>query len=206
VKLAWLRAIAALVVTFHGVSLMSSCSVLTPPQVETRKALLSKTPADLPRSTPQAAVLLVFPPQAQPVYDTMRMAYMVRPYQVDYFSQHEWGETPSQMLHPLLIRTLQETNRFKAVLAPPFSGRYAYALRTQVVELVQDFTVDPPTLRLSLRLQLSDDAANRVVATKEIALREPMREKGPYAGVVAANDAAAKALREAAVFVLEEVR
>lgn len=186
--------------------MMSGCSVLAPPQVEASKALLSKTPPDVPQGTPQAAVLLVFPPQAQPVYDTTRMAYMVRPYQVDYFSQHEWAETPPQMLHPLLVRTLQATNRFKAVLAPPFSGRHAYALRTQVLELLQDFTVEPPTLRLSLRLELSDDAASRVVATKDIALREPMRDKGPYAGVVAANDAAAKALREAAIFVLEEVR
>jgi cholesterol transport system auxiliary component len=69
---------------------------------------------------------------------------------------------------------------------------------------MQDFTSEPATLRLSLRLQLSDSATGRLAATKEISVREPMQQKAPYAGVVAANEAVAKALQEAARFVLEK--
>lgn len=183
---------------------LSGCSLLLPVKTETRKDVLSKMPADLPQQKTRAATLLVFAPQTQPLYDTTRMAYTVRAYQVDYFSQHEWGETPSQMLQPLLVGALQNTHAFSAVLIPPYAGRYHYALRTEILELRQDFTSEPAVLQLSLRFQLSDDTADRVIATKEISLREPMQQRTPYAGVVAANDATAKALQEMVRFVLDK--
>jgi cholesterol transport system auxiliary component len=60
-------------------------------------------------------------------------------------------------------------------------------------------------VQLSLRLQLSEGASNRVISTKEITLREPMQKKNPESGVAAANDAVAKALREIAGFLLEKI-
>lgn len=194
---------AGALATLVGATL-SGCSLMSPVKSEMHKGVLSKMPADLPQQKRRAAILLVFAPQTRPLYDTTRMAYSVQVYQVDYFSQHEWGETPSQMLHPLLVGALQGTHAFSAVLMPPYAGRYHYALRTEILELRQDFTSEPAVLHLSLRFQLSDDAANRIIATKEILLREPMQQRTPYAGVVAANDAAAKALKEMASFVLEK--
>ena len=90
------------------------------------------------------------------------------------------------------------------MLAPPHAGAYTYALRTEIVELLQDFTQEPPVLRLVLRVRLSDGPSDRTLATREIALREPMRAKAPQAGVMAANEAMAQALRELATFVLRE--
>ena len=57
-------------------------------------------------------------------------------------------------------------------------GTAALALRTEILELVQDFGQDPPVLRLSLRVRLSDDRANRVLATREITLQQAMQQKG----------------------------
>src|SRR5512139_3345345 len=182
---------------------VAGCSLLSPANIETRKALLSEMPPVPAQRKATAATLLVFPPETKSVYDTTQMAYMTQPYQVAYYTRHEWGATPSQMLQPLLVKTLENTRYFSAVLTPPYSGTYTYALRTQILELVQDFTAEPPTLQLSLRLQLSDDASGRVLATREISLREPLRQKTSDAGVEAANDAAARALQEAAKFVLE---
>jgi cholesterol transport system auxiliary component len=187
-----------------AVSGLAGCALLYPAESEMMTAVLQKMPVELPRREPRPVTLLVFPPEAKRSYDTNQMAYTVRPYQVAYFSHHQWGDTPSQMLQPLLVRTLESTGYFTAVLTPPSTGRYTYALRTEILELAQDFTSKPAELRLSLRLRLSDDAGDRVVATKEISLREPMQEATPYAGVVAANDATAKALREVARFVLEK--
>jgi cholesterol transport system auxiliary component len=45
-----------------------------------------------------------------------------------------------------------------------------------------------------------------VVAIKEVSIREPMLKKTPYAGVVAANEATAKALLELTRFVLDKAR
>lgn len=166
--------------------------------------MLNKMPAELPQRASNGAVLLVFPPQTRPIYDTTEMAYSTQPYEIAYFSQHEWAETPAQMLQPLLVRTLQNTRFFSAVLAPPYPARYNYALRTEIRELIADFTSEPAALQLSLRFQLSEGATDRIVAIKEVSIREPMREKTPYAGVVAGNDASAKALLELATFVLEK--
>jgi cholesterol transport system auxiliary component len=183
--------------------LVPGCALMSAAPVETRKEVLNKVPVDVPRRASRGAVLLVLPPHTRPIYDTTQMAYTTQPYEIAFFSQHEWAETPAQMLQPLLQRTLQNTQFFSAVLAPPYAGRYSYALRTEIRELIADFTSDPAALAVSLRFQLSDGAAGRIVAVKEISIREPMQKKTPYAGVVAANEAIAKALLQLATFVLD---
>jgi cholesterol transport system auxiliary component len=70
---------------------------------------------------------------------------------------------------------------------------------------MQDFTSQPAILRLSVHAQLSDDK-EQLMASREISLREPMQQQSPYAGVVAANDAVAKALKEIVNLTLEHAR
>jgi cholesterol transport system auxiliary component len=59
-------------------------------------------------------------------------------------------------------------------------------------------------VRLTMRISLSRNATNQVVATKELSVNQPMSEKTPYAGVVAANEAMPRLLRELAEFVVEK--
>jgi cholesterol transport system auxiliary component len=184
-----------------GVAISTSCALLTPATVETRKEMLTKIPDALPERKMHPATLLVFPPETSPLYDTVQMAYTIRTYQIAYFSRTEWGERPPRMIHPLLVQTLQKAGYFSTVVTPPFMGRYTHALRTEILALQQDFTSEPAMLRLALRVQLVAQAGNRVIATKEIDVREPIREKTPHGGAVAANDATAKALKEVADFV-----
>lgn len=188
-----------------GITALAGCALVAPPRTEGTTAMLNKMPAEIPRRERGAVTLLVFPPDARPPYDTTQMAYSIRPYEIAYFRDHQWAATPSQMLQPLLVRTLESTGHFKAVVTPPYADRHSYSLRTEIVELVQDFAAEPAMLRLSLRLRLSDEATGRLVATDEISLREPMPQTTPYAGVVAANEATARALRELAGFVLERM-
>ena len=106
------------------------------------------------------------------------------------------------MVQPLLVRTLEATGAFAAVVGPPAAARPALGLRTEVVQLVQDFGQEPPVLRLALRVRLSDEAARRELGTREIAIVQTMAQRAPAAGVQAANQALAGALREVAAFVL----
>jgi cholesterol transport system auxiliary component len=199
----WPRLAASLFGALLALSL-PSCALLSAPPPQTSKQMLNKMPAELPQRSSNGAVLVVYPPQTRPVYDTTEMAYMTRPYEIAYFSQHEWAEPPAQMLQPLLVGTLQNTHLFRAVLTPPYAGRHSYALRTEIRELIADFTSEPAALQISLRFQLSEGASGAVVATKDVSVREPMQQKTPYAGVVAGNEATAKALQELASFVLEK--
>jgi cholesterol transport system auxiliary component len=183
---------------------LAGCALLSAPPPQISKQMLSKLPGELPQRSPNGAVLVVFPPQTRPVYDTTEMAYMTRPYEIAYFSQHEWAEPPAQMLQPLLVGTLQNTHFFRAVLTPPYGGRHSYALRTEIRELIADFTSEPAALQLSLSFQLTEGETGMVVGTRDISIRQAMQQKTPYAGVVAGNEATAKALQELARFVLEK--
>jgi len=183
---------------------VTGCALLSsPPKVSVEKAVLTEVPHDLPQRTSRADTVLVFPPKTTPLYDTTQMAYSTQPHEIAYFSEREWGETPSQMLHPLVVRTLENTHAFRAVVAEPFAAHYTYALRTEILELLQDFSSDPAILVLSLRFQLTDYGAKTLIATKEVSVHETMRERNSYAGVMAANEATAKALQQMAQFVLQ---
>jgi cholesterol transport system auxiliary component len=132
------------------------------------------------------------------------MAYTSQAYQIAYFSQNEWAEPPSQMIQPLIIAALRRTHYFSEVFAPPHFGHHTYALRTEILELKQDFSSTPAILRLTMRFYLSREGTAQVIATKELSVQEPMRDRTPYAGVVAANDAMANVLRELARFTVDK--
>jgi cholesterol transport system auxiliary component len=186
------------------VPIAASCGLLSPVKIETRKEVLSQIPTHLPQATTRAATLLILAPRTHPAYDTTQMAYTTEPHQIAYFAWNEWGETPAQMIQPLMVKTLQQARYFGAVLSPPYMGRYTYALRTEILELKQDFTSEPAVLQLAMRFELTRWGANEVVAAKEISLSEPMLGRTPSAGVVAANNAMVSALRQLAQFVLEK--
>jgi cholesterol transport system auxiliary component len=191
-------------IAIAAASLLTACSLVAPPRSEPATAILSKVPDRLPHKASHASTLLVLRPETSSAYDTTRMAYSVRSYQLAYFRDNQWAGTPAQMIQPLLTRTLEQTGFFRAILSPPASGQ-SYTLRTEIMELVQDYTVSPPVLRLALRLQLLD-ASSQAVADREISEQEKIQDMTPYAGVNAANDALARALREAAQFVISSAR
>jgi cholesterol transport system auxiliary component len=148
--------------------------------------------------------MLVVPPETSPAYDTTRMAYTVRPYEIGYFRDNEWAETPAQMLDELLVRTIRELGYFKAVLTTPADASASYRLQTTIVEILQDHTVKPPILRVALRVQLFG-ASGQPIAERDIRRDSPLLEPTPYAGVIAANDATALALHEVAQLILDAI-
>ena len=167
--------------------------------------MLTEVSSEAPRSgssVPASATLLIVTPRTQRAYDTTQMAYTVRDHEIAYYRDHEWGATPSEMMQPLLMTTLERTRRFAAVLAVPYGGRSTYVLQTQIGELVQDFTQPTAAVRIALHLQLTHTVSRRAVS-KEIVVTEPMAQRSPQAGIAAANRATAKALQEVAQFVLD---
>jgi cholesterol transport system auxiliary component len=181
--------------------LLAGCSLLAPPQPEPQKAALTRLPDRIPHATRQAGTLIVLPTEAGAAYDTTRMAYSEQPYQLAYFRDHEWAEPPPQMIHKLLVQSLDQTGGFRSVATAP-DGAGGMVLRTEILDLVQDDARAPPVLRLGLRLELRD-ASGKSVASRDIRIEEPMRAATAEAGVMAANDAVAKALQQVAGLVLE---
>jgi cholesterol transport system auxiliary component len=185
------------------VVLFSGCTLFSPVNIDTKKNVLNNIPRDFPSERTHSATLLVLIPETIPAYATTQMAYSTQAYQIAYFTKNEWAETPSQMIQPLIVQTLRNTHYFSEVLSPPYFGHHTFGIRTEILELKQDFTSEPAMLQLAMRISLRREATNQVVATKELSVRQPMQERNPYAGVVAANEVMPILLRELAKFVLE---
>jgi len=182
---------------------LSGCTLFASADIETKKYVLSTIPGDLPIERTHTATLLVLVPDTVPAYATPRMAYTTQKYQIAYFSQNEWVETPAQMLLPLIVETFRRTHYFSAVLSPPSFSPHTFLLRTEIIELKQDFTSDPAVLRLTVRFDLKRETTSQLIAAKEFSVQEPLSERNPYAGVVAANEAVGLLLRELSRFVIE---
>lgn len=183
---------------------LSACSFLSPAKRnEPETYLINKVPAVTSGKKHGRGIILVSPPETRAVYNTTKMAYTVKPYQVAYFSKNEWAETPSQMLQPLLVQTLQNTHDFRSVVAPPYSGNFNYMLNTRLIELKQDFTRRTPVMIMSLNAQLFRVSDQQVIASKRFDSEVMIPSGTPYGGVFAANQATSRILEQIAKFCLE---
>lgn len=165
--------------------------------------MLNAIPNQISKRQSRPITLLVAQPETRPIYNTTRMAYTSKPYQVSYFGENQWAETPSQMLHPLLVQSLQNTHYFRAVVVPPYVGKYDYLLSAQILSLQQNFIHEPNMLEMSVNVQISRISTGQLVATKQFSISVPITKKTPYAGVIAANKASARIIEQITEFSLQ---
>lgn len=191
-----------------GAITLSGCSLFTPVKINPpTQYVINKVPAPIYANRKHsAAVVLVSQPEVNESYDTKQMAYSVKPYEISYFVKNQWVGTPARMLQPLIVQALQNTHSYRAVVSPPYSGHYDYILSTHILELLQDFTHSPPTLRLRLNAELIKTATNKTIAAKQFVIFQPMACIYPYAGVYAANIATMKMLDQLTRFTMENSR
>jgi cholesterol transport system auxiliary component len=184
--------------------LLSGCSLLSPVQTDPATTyVLNTIPNHIPTRSPHHSIMLVSQPDTQPIYNTTQIAYTTKPYQVAFFGHSQWAETPSQMLLPLIVKSLQKTHYFRAVVTPPYVGPYNYLLTTQILQLQQNFVRQPNVVEFSVRAQLLRVGTNQIIAAKEFTVALPIRQKTPYGGVVTANRATGIILAELTNFCLE---
>jgi cholesterol transport system auxiliary component len=186
------------------VGFLVGCTLFSPVNIDTKRHALIDIPLDLRTEGTRSVTLLVLTPETMPPYATTQIAYSTENYQIAYFTRNEWVDTPSQMIQPLIVQTLRGTHYFSEVLSPPYFGRHTFDLRVEILEIKQDFASQPAMLNFAMRISLTRESTNQVVATEELSVRQPMSERNPHAGVVAANEAMRKLLRELAEFVVEK--
>ncbi len=145
-------------------------------------------------------VLEVGAPHASPGFDTSQMAYVVRPYALDYFAKNRWADAPPRMLGPLLARALEQTGSFRAVVQAPSVVPADLRLNVDLIRLQQNFQARPSRIELTLRAQLIDVHGKRVLATGFFDEAETARSEDAYGGVSAANVALERILERVADF------
>jgi cholesterol transport system auxiliary component len=193
------RALAALAVT-----LLCACSALQPPAAEpvTTHVLSIRSPVRAEQRRDIAIEVAM--PRAWPGFDTTDMVYQTDPYVLQRYAVNRWIDTPPRMLAPLLLRALEDSGAFRAVVQPPLTAPAEFRLDTEVVRLVQDFGARPSTMRIALRVQITDLRARRVVAARVFEDAEAASTETAAGGVTAANVALARMLSEVVRFCVVE--
>lgn len=147
---------------------------------------------------PGAGILVVNVPVGQPGFDTPRMAYMQRPYEVSYYATHQWADPPARMLTPLLVQVLEQASYWRAVVPMPTSVRGDYRMDIDQVALVQDFLQKPSQVRVALRIQIIKLPEYLVLGTRLFDVAEEAPNDDAYGGVVAANRGVERLVKEVA--------
>jgi cholesterol transport system auxiliary component len=138
--------------------------------------------------------LAVAMPRARAGFDGQQMAYTAREHEIVYFAAHRWADAPARMLAPLMAQALEDAGCWRSVVQSPSAAAAELRLDSELVRLAQDFTVKPSRVRLTLRVELIDTAARRVLAARELDEVEPAASDDPYGGVAAANRALGRLL------------
>jgi len=186
------------------VCFMSGCSLLSTVPTHTQNTYIIKTlPPVQTKKTRRPITLLVRMPNTRAFYDTNLMAYSTKPYQIDYYAKSTWLDRPGSLLQPLIIQSLQNTHYFHAVTSPSAGGDYQYSLTLQIETFLQDYTHGHAVFRLVAHANVIRSSSNRIMATKEFVINQPMLQASPYGGVVAANQATANMLRQLTRFCLK---
>ncbi|MBH0203803.1 MAG: hypothetical protein HP496_16240 [Nitrospira sp.] len=141
-------------------------------------------------------VLLVSPPQAEPGFETPRMAYVKRPYELEYYAANQWADTPARMFSLLMVQALNQADVWRAVVPLPSSIRGDYRLDTYGFLLQQEFLEEPSRVRVVVRTQLVDLKESTILCTRAFEVVENATSENPYGGVQAANRAVAGLLEQ----------
>ena len=146
--------------------------------------------ASIPVAQPRVhGVLVLGMPLAEAGFDQPRIAYLQRPYEVNYYATHVWVDAPPRMLVPLLVRSLETTGLWRAVVPAPTAVRGEYRLDTSGVMVQQEFFQQPSRTRVRLRAQLLELKEQRVLGVRGFEALEPAPTEDAYGGVLAANRA-----------------
>ena len=185
--------------------LLGGCAGLAPkPLPDPNLHVLAPGPVTRTAPGTRNLVLEVSVPRASPGFDTPRMAYVRRAYELDYFADSRWADTPARMLGPLLTQALERSGGFGTVVQAPTVVAADVRVNAELIRLQQDFTTRPSRAEVALRVQLVDVRARRVVATKLFEATENASSEDAYGGVAAANAALERVLVQVVDFCFAE--
>lgn len=162
--------------------------------VHTYQLSLEGWSAETHPASNEGPVLLVQTSQAEPGFDTPRMAYLKRRYEVEYYATSQWADEPAHLFSPLLVSALSRSGAWRAVVPSPSSVRGDYRLDSSGFAVRQEFFQQPSRVRMTVRIQLVELKESRIVGGRFFETVEDAPTEDAYGGVVAANRATATLL------------
>lgn len=190
----------AAVLCLASVLLLGGCSPLQPVKSASMSTYALEAQFEPVASGEGEATLLVSTPSARPGFDSSRMVYIKTPHEIDYFSQHQWVDSPAHMLAPLLVQALESSAKYRAVVSMRSAAVADLRLDTEIIRLQHEFLTRPSQVHFTVRAQLLEIQGKRVLATREFDVAEVATSDDPYGGVIATNRAVKTMLLQLADF------
>ncbi len=153
---------------------------------------------------PVKTTVLVSMPQVASGYQSDSMLYITKNYTLSSFVNSTWDTPPSEMLQPLLNRSLQNTHYFYAVFSGPSPAQSDLRIDTTLVKLQQNFTQKPSLLEMSIDVVLINSKSFKVVASKNFSANVTASTDNPYGGVIAANEACQQIMENISSWTVKE--
>lgn len=172
---------------------------LLPPQsAGTSSASTVSNPSEQSRLA--APTLTVSTPIASAGFGSTHIVYQRQAHELEHFALNQWVDTPVQMLMPLMVRTLESSGAFRAVVRGSTAAISELRLDTELIRLQQEFYTSPSHVRLTMRAVMVDAATRRVMASREFEASVASPSEDPAGGVVAANLAVQNVLAQISKF------
>jgi cholesterol transport system auxiliary component len=111
-------------------------------------------------------VLRVSEPRAQPGFEGRGMVYARSAQELGYYPDSQWADALPRMLALAVVRMLQDTAAFGAVLTSMDSAAADLRLELDVIRLQNELWEKPGRVRLTLRAKLFDEATGHVLGTQ----------------------------------------
>lgn len=191
-----------LILLLSVLMMLLGCSPVQLPNIATY-TLASKTVKE-PVRTKTAKIIAVSMPTASSGFETVNMAYVMTPYELQYFTRNRWVAPPAQMLVPIMVQALRSRGYYKAVIPPTVLTPSDYRLNLQVLKLQQEFLLPTIQMRVEIQAIFSSGKTNQVIASKQFSELVNVESKTPYAGVIAANRAVSNLTKEIADWVIKQ--
>lgn len=186
--------------------LLSSCSIMDPiktPAMQTYT--LSGGFVKQQTRHRKNITLMVSKPTASSGYQTKKMIYNKKPFELSAYTKNKWAGPPAEMITPLLLQTLRNTGYFHAIIEPPISAHRNLRLKINLIELRQDFTTRPSQVNMALQADLIDEKDNKILNSKVFGTRCNTPYDTPYGGVIAANRATKLLLHQVAYYCIRNI-
>ena len=155
---------------------------------------------------PHALTLLVTQPSANPGYQSDEIIYVNKPLQLNNYTKNVWVAPPTQLLLPLLVESLRNTNYFHAVMSPPYVGDADLRLETNLITLQQEFFAKHSQVRMTLQATLINNLSNKILASQTFSKIVASTALSPYGGVMATDQATEMLMQEITAFVIKKAR
>ena len=149
--------------------------------------------------------ILINQPSASAGYDSKRMIYVNKAYQLSSFANNSWMSTPANMLLPLVVQSMESSHYFNALAASPQAADTDYRLDLKILNLEQNFLQKPSQLIMTISLSLLEVNTNRILAEKTFSEHLPCPSDTPYGGVLAANQATESLTRRMSQYVISQI-